>query len=202
MTKVAVPKLKIMVASTIYNFEDQLTQICALLQSYGYEVWNSHLKTIPVHPGLSNTENCLRAVAACDLFFGIVRPQYGAVLPGADFSITHQEIRKAIELKKSTWFIAHRDIFVARALLKQYMLNEDKTRNLAFTYSKTAILDDIRVIGLYNEIIQDDVPADQRVGHWIDQFFTVDHIFQCIQTQLKDIDRVRNIIRDMEETEI
>ena len=56
-------KLKIMVASTIYGFSDQIEQICATIDSYdGYEVWNSHLKTIPVNPDLSNAENCLNAV--------------------------------------------------------------------------------------------------------------------------------------------
>lgn len=50
-------KINIMVASTIFGFEDQLEQICSTLQCYNYEVWNSHIKTIPVHPGLSNTEN-------------------------------------------------------------------------------------------------------------------------------------------------
>ena len=43
----AKPKLKIMVASTVYNFEDHLNQICAILIGFGYEVWNSHIGTIP-----------------------------------------------------------------------------------------------------------------------------------------------------------
>src|SRR5271155_4132811 len=67
----AVPKLKIFVASTVYNFEDQLRQICGVLTSLGYEVWNSHLGTVPVSPALSNRENCIEAVKACDLFLGI-----------------------------------------------------------------------------------------------------------------------------------
>lgn len=49
MNKTKNTKLKIMVASTIYGFEDQLTQICATLKSYKYDVFNSHIKTIPVH---------------------------------------------------------------------------------------------------------------------------------------------------------
>jgi hypothetical protein len=43
-------KLKILVVLTVYGFEDQLDQICSVLRGYGYEVWNSHIRTIPVHP--------------------------------------------------------------------------------------------------------------------------------------------------------
>ena len=191
------PKLKIMVASTIYGFEDQLTQICATLKSYKYYVLNSHIKTIQADPRFSNTENCLKAVEACDVFFGIVRPQYGAVLNGQT-SITHQEMLKAIELKKPRWFVSHRDISIARQLLKQYMFN-DKIPNPSFKYTKTNIMDDIRVIQLYNDTILNDLPPEERKGHWVDEYFRVDDIFRCIQTQFKDIDRVRMIVEEMKE---
>ncbi|WP_395138856.1 hypothetical protein [Armatimonas sp.] len=38
--------IKIMVSSSVYGFEDTLTQLCAVLESYGYEVLNSHYGTI------------------------------------------------------------------------------------------------------------------------------------------------------------
>src|SRR5665811_347642 len=72
--KAPILKIKVMVASTIFGYEDQLEQICATLQGYKYEVWNSHMKTIPVHPGLSNTDNCLRAVESCDVFLASFVP--------------------------------------------------------------------------------------------------------------------------------
>ena len=62
--------LKIMVASTVYGFQDHIEQICAALMGYGYEVWNSHIRTIPLNAGISNLQNCLEAVRNCDAFFG------------------------------------------------------------------------------------------------------------------------------------
>jgi len=194
--KEPLPKLKIMVASTIHGFEDQLEQICATLKAYGYEVWNSHFKTVPVDPGLSNQENCLRAVETCDLVLGIIRPQYGAVVDG-DISITHHEIRKAIELKKPRWFIAHRDISVARQLFKQYMFDGAGNPNPGFSYRRTPIMDDVRIIKLYNEAILNDVPADERIGHWVDEYFRMGDILQCIKTQFEDMARVRSIVEQM-----
>lgn len=194
--QVHIPKLKVMVASTIFGFEDQLEQICATLQGYNYEVWNSHMKTIPVHPGLSNTQNCLRAVEACDVFFGIIRTRYGAV-PGGDLSITHQEMLRAIELNKPRWFAAHRDIAVARQLLKQYMFLENNEDNPAFTYRRTEVMDDIRLIHLYNKAISNDVDPAERVGHWVEEFFRIGDILRVIQTQFEDQTRIRGIVEQM-----
>lgn len=194
--KATKPKLKVMVASTIHGYEDQLEQICSTLQGYKYEVWNSHIKTIPVHPGFSNTENCLRAVETCDVFFGIIRTRYGAVT-GGEFSITHQEMLRAIELKKPRWFIAHRDIAIARQLLKQYMFLENSEVNPDFTYRRTDVLDDIRLIKLYNETILNDVDPAERVGHWVDEFFRIGDILRVIQTQFEDQNRIREIVKQM-----
>lgn len=194
--KAAVAKIKVMVASTIYGYEDQLEQICATLQGYGYEVWNSHMKTIPVHPGLSNTENCLRAVDACDVFLGLIRPRYGAV-PGGELSITHQEMLRAIELKKPRWFIAHRDIAIARQLLKQYMLDEDGEVRPDFTYRRTEVMDDIRLVKLYNDTILNDVDPAERIGHWVDEFFRIGDILKVMQTQFEDQNRIREIVVQM-----
>lgn len=198
--KLAIPKLKIMVASTIYGFEDQLEQICATLQQYGYEVWNSHIKTIPVHPGLSNPENCLRAVESCDLIFGIIRPQYGAVVNG-QISITHQEMQKAIELKKPRWFVAHRDVTIARQLLKQYMLDEHNQPRPGFKYQRTTVMDDVRVINLYNDTILNNVPPQERIGHWVDEYYRLGDILQCLDTQFSDINRVRAIVEQMNQVQ-
>ena len=185
-----------MVASTIYGFEDQLDQICSALQIYGYDVWNSHFKTIPVHPEKSNTENCLLAVKACDVFFGIIRPQYGSGVI-EELSITHQEMLKAIELKKPRWFIAHRDITVARQLLKQYMFDREGQPNLDFVYRRTNVMDDIRVVRLYNDTILNDVPPKERIGHWVDEYFRLVDILKCIETQFSDVNRVKDIVEQM-----
>lgn len=188
--------LKIMVASTVYGFQDQIEQICATLSGYGYMVWNSHIRTIPLNPGMSNPQNCLEAVQNCDVFFGIIRPRYGAVVEG-DISITHQEIRRAIELRKPRWFIAHRDITVARQLLKQYMFDQDGNINPDFDYRRTDIMDDIRVIDLYNEAIMNNVPPEDRVGHWVDEFYRVGDILRCLETQFSNPNRVREIVNQM-----
>ena len=71
-------KLRLMVASTVYHFEDQIVQICGVLSGFGYEVWNSHIGTIPLHAGRSNQRVCVDAAKDCDVFLGFIRPYYGS----------------------------------------------------------------------------------------------------------------------------
>lgn len=66
-------KPNIILSSSVYGFERDISQIGALLGEMGYNLWNSHLGTIKVNPKLSNLENCLKAVEDCDLFLGIIR---------------------------------------------------------------------------------------------------------------------------------
>jgi len=189
-------KIEIMVASSVYGYEDQINQVCGIFEQMDYHPVNSHYKTMPTDPSLSNLENCLEAVRNCDAVFGILRPYYGTGIIGPT-SITHEEMKLAIELKKPRWFVAHRDIRVARVLLKQYMFNGDGTRNNDFQYQSTSLLDDIRLINMYNDTIQNDIPPEERVGHWTEEYFELGDIKKVIQTQFSDLDRIIGIIEKM-----
>lgn len=52
----------IMLSTSVYGFENEISQICALLKDLGYNVCNPHLGTGRVNSALSNLENCLKAV--------------------------------------------------------------------------------------------------------------------------------------------
>uniref|UniRef100_UPI0040477AA3 DUF4062 domain-containing protein n=2 Tax=Roseivirga sp. TaxID=1964215 RepID=UPI0040477AA3 len=189
-------KIEIMVASSVIGYEDQVEQVCGLFEQMGYQPISSHYRTMPVDPSKSNLENCLTAVENCDAFFGILRPFYGTGVIGAT-SITHEEMKKAIELKKPRWFVAHRDIRVARVLLKQYRYLPDEVLNPAFEYRPNKLMDDIRVIDMYNDTILNDIPPEERVGHWTDEYFKIKDIEKVIETQFADMDRIFDIIEKM-----
>lgn len=48
MPKKAKPRLTVLVSSSIYGREPLLEQIAGWLGTFGYEVWNSHLGTLPI----------------------------------------------------------------------------------------------------------------------------------------------------------
>jgi len=189
-------KIEIMIASSVIGYEDQIERVCGLFEQMGYHPISSYYKTMPVDPSKSNLENCLAAVENCDVFFGILRPYYGTGVI-EETSITHEEMKKAIQLKKPRWFIVHRDIRVARVLLKQYRYLPDGSPNADFKYKPNKLMDDIRVIDMYNDTILNDIPPKERIGHWSDEYFNIKDIEKVIETQFGRMDRIFDIIRKM-----
>lgn len=167
-------KLTVLVSSTVYGIEELLDRVYTLLTSYGYEVWMSHKGTVPVRSDRTAFENCLAAVEKCDLFLGIITPHYGS---GQDSkkrdepSITHQEMRRAIELKKPRWILAHDHVVFARGLLTNLGF-KGKAGRQKLTLQKRPILDDLRVLDLYEEATIDveDTPLADRDGNWVQKF--------------------------------
>jgi hypothetical protein len=168
------PKLKILVSSTVYGIEELLDRVYVLLTAAGYEVWMSHKGTVPVFSNRTAFENCLAAVEKCDLFLGIITPNYGSGQnPKApdEPSITHQEIKKAIALQKPRWLLAHDHVVFARLLLNNLgFKGRDGRKSLKIT--KTPILDDLRVLDLYEDAIIDipEMSLDERDGNWVQTF--------------------------------
>lgn len=181
-------RLKIMVGSTVYGFEDQLSQIVAYLSNLGYKVLNSYHGSVKVNPHLSNLENCLNAVEECDLFLGIIRPYYGTGNIGGS-NITFEEIKKAIELKKPYWFLVHRDVVFARNLFKKMKLKSG---------DEILIEDnryfDKRTIDIYEYVIKNHLPVTLRNGNWAQEFYRLDDMMVYINSQFSDKSFVSNVL--------
>lgn len=194
------PPVRIMVASSVYGFQAELEQICAVLRTYSYEVWNSHQGTIKVHPGKSNLENCLRAVEECDCFLGIIRPFYGTGVVGA-CSITHEEMRRAVTLNKPRWFLVHAHVTFTRQLLRQFLFTrQGKPRKQPLRFRKTGVMDDLRVLEMYDDVIQSKMPVGQRTGNWAQEFFYLSDALRYIETQFRPLADVRKICSELNTT--
>lgn len=167
-------KLTILVSSTVYGIEELLDRVYTLLTGYGYDVWMSHKGTVPVRSDRTAFENCVAAVEKCDIFLGIITPHYGS---GQDpkkpdeLSITHQEMRRAIELQKPRWILAHDHVVFARSLLANLGF-KGKVGRKKLTLKKKPILDDLRVLDLYEEATLDveETPLADRDGNWVQKF--------------------------------
>ncbi|MHB9880729.1 DUF4062 domain-containing protein [Pacificimonas sp. ICDLI1SI03] len=196
MAKAKKTKLKLMLSSTVYGMEDRIEQIYAMLQSYGYQVWNSHMGSLPVKPDLSAFEACLAAVDACDIFFGIIRPHYGSGKAAADDkSITHQELSRAIELGKPNFFLADRVVVNARRLLLDLGHKGPKGRVGLELRKGADLIDDLRVIDMYEEATQDTVPIKERTGNWVQSYGDRDDILRYVEEQFdryEDLEKLVN----------
>ncbi|MBX8501696.1 DUF4062 domain-containing protein [Pseudomonas cichorii] len=163
-------KLKIMVSSTVFGVEELLDRVYTLLTSFGYEVWMSHKGTVPVFSEESAFESCLMAVEKCDLFLGIITPQYGSGVDKTGISITHKEIKRAVELKKPRWFLAHDHVVFARRLLADLGHRKQTERHTLTLKPKSTSITDLKVIDMYEDATMEHLPLDERQGNWVQKY--------------------------------
>jgi len=163
------PKPIIMVSSAVYGIEELLEIIFGILNTAGFTVWMSHKGTVPVDPNKSNFDNCLEAVRGCDLFLGILTTSYGSGKDGDGLSITHQEVLEALKLDKPRWFLAHHDLIFARGLLRDLGYKTSKAR-ADLTLQGKKLVEDLRVIDMYESVIQAEKKLADRKGNWAQPF--------------------------------
>ena len=188
-------KIKIMVSSSVYGFENELEQIIATLRSYRYHVMNSYDKTIRVVPSLSNLENCLRAVEECDLFLGIIRPFMGTGNT-REMNITFEEIKRAIELEKPYWFLVHRDVVFAYKLFKR--ISSSERDNIFERYRVQWMRDrffDPICIKVYEHVINRDGSPNIRTSNWAQEFYRLTDMIEYIKTQFEDRTFIESILK-------
>ena len=195
-------KLTIMVSSTVYGIEELLDRVCTMLTAFGYEVWMSHKGTVPVRSDRTAFENCMAAVEQCDLFLGLITPRYGS---GQDKdrpdepSITHREIQRAIELGKPRWLLAHEHVVFAWSFLK-HLGHEGREGRKMLTLKKSPILDDLRVLDLYEEAIVDGIPLAERQGNWVQKFRSIEDGSLFVSAQFFRYQEVEQFLRENFET--
>ncbi len=176
--------LNLMVASTVYGFETELSQLCGILGTYGYNVINSHIGTVRVPRGKSNTQACLEAVGQCHVFLGIIRQFYGS-------GITHKEIKEAIELDRPRWFVTHSYVTFSRQVFRQYRWDNKKKKVIPLTipFKKTPVLDNLGVIEMYEDAINAEGEIDER--KWAQSFFHFPELMKFVETNFRDHEWMR-----------
>ncbi len=189
------PQKVVMVSSTVYGIEELLDRIYTLLTAFGYEVWMSHKGTLPVFSNCSNFENCVRAVEKCDLFLCLITPRYGSGIGKGNISITHHELRKAIELNKPRWLLAHDHVVFARSLIKHLGYVDSEARS-GLTLTKNPILDDLRVIDMYEEAVRNELPLEIRQGNWVQNFRSPEDASMFITAQFSRYQEVEAFIKE------
>ena len=163
-------KLRIMVSSAVYGYQEFLDRIYDLLVALGYEVWMSHKGTIPVCSDCDTLENCMHGVENCDLSLGIITGQYGKTIRDG-FSATHLEFKRAIKLNKPRWFIVDDRVIFARRFLNGVYRDKDfsnKLRREEIYFKGDAAFSDLRLIDMY-ELARERSPDGDDVK-WVQEY--------------------------------
>ena len=190
--------LKVMISSSVYGTQSLLRQTYATLRGFGYEVICSPIGTLSVNPTQPNLDNCLGAVAECDIFIGFIRPIYGSGRDSKkDKSITHLELEKAIELGRARWMLTHSSVVKMRSLVRHVFYNKDGTRNAQEFKELKGEFDDPRVIEMY-ELAADSnskKPWSQRVNHWVHEYHYDFEALDYISAQFSNPQRVAGYLK-------
>lgn len=189
-------KPTILISSTVYGIEELLERIYTILTLFGYEVWMSHKGTLPVFSSNTAFENCLLAVEKCDLFLGLITPAYGSGQDGSGLSITHQELLKAIELKKPRWLLAHNSVVFSRRLLRDLGYSTKVKRKKLKLKKGASSISDLRVIDMYEDAILDIEPLDKRVGNWVQEFSSDEDAFLFASAQFGRFQEVERFLEE------
>ena len=173
-------KIKIMISSSIWGFDDNIRQVAAYLEKLGYEVISSLLGTVKVHPDKSNLENSVLAVEECDVFLGFIRTFCGTGKVG-DKNITFEEFKRAIELDKPYWFMAEHDVEFSRKLFSNGISAMERGKGVWEE--------------MYDFVTKSDVKdISSRTGNWVQPFYQIGDIIKFVQRQFEDVAYIREII--------
>jgi hypothetical protein len=186
----------VFVSTTIYGIEELLERVYSLLTVFGYEVWLSHKGTVPVFSNKSAFENCIAAVEKCDLFLGLITPYYGSGIDEQNgISISHRELRRALELKKPRWLLSHDHVVFARTFLEKlgYKTPEQR-KNL--TLQKSQIFGDLRVIDMYEEAVLSEIPLRERQGNWVQKYKTDEDALVFTSAQFSRFQEVEAFLQE------
>lgn len=198
--------IKVFVSSTVYDFENQLHRVYALLDGYGYDVYMSKEGTIPLNSRLNTFVNCTKGVEECDVFVGFIRPLLGTGIPKpGEVSVTEQEFHKAFEKGMLRFVLADYKVEFAHQYLN--LIGEDISRIPTFK-EKTVEKDGSTIViqrpnrvihpqcvALYRMVVQsNEKDFEKRVGNWVQPYKDLDDILRHLEAQFKDVERIKSLL--------
>ena len=186
----------VMVSSSVYGQESLLNSIYQLLERFGYHVYMSYKGTIPTNPKLNTVDNCLQAVTKCDFFFGIISTNYGTTEGKEDLSVTHEEIKKALETHKPCWFVVHEHVVFAKKFLSQLGFDSKEREKLRETFKTKPFFTDLRLIDMYELASQMREESGKKRVSWVQEYTRDEDVRQFVSAQFSN---QAEIIRTLDE---
>ena len=186
----------IFISSTVYGIEELLERLYTLLTAFGYEVWLSHKGTVPVLSNKTAFENCMAAVEKCDLFLGLITPYYVSGVDEEDgISITHKELKTALELNKPRWLLSHDHVVFARSFLEK-LGHKTAADRKKLTLAHSPIFGDPRVIDMYEEAVLSQTPLRDRQGNWVQKYQSTEDALLFTTAQFSRFQEVEAFIHE------
>jgi hypothetical protein len=132
--KMAIPR--VFISSTYYDLKYIRNDIGDFIVSLGYDAVMHDRGNVAYTQSESLESSCYNELSTCDIVVCIIGNKYGTQSSNSDYSITMEELNKAIKDKKKIYVYIAKDVFLENAT---YLANKD---NGVF---KPVYTDDIRI---------------------------------------------------------
>lgn len=103
---------RVFVSSTYYDLQHVRNDIRIFLQSLGYEPVMHDKGNIPYTQEVSLEESCYNELESCDIVICIIGNKFGTKSSNGNFSITMNELQRAIRSRKKIYIYILKDVYV------------------------------------------------------------------------------------------
>lgn len=189
-------KLRLMVSSAVYGYQEFLDRIYDILTGLGYDVWMSHKGTMPVTSDADTIANCLNAVDSCDVFLGIITTQYGKTERGGK-SATHLEFERAVEKNKLRWFLVDDRVMFARQFVKNFYEDNDYTKPVElrkYYFRDMPSFSDMRLLDMYAVAANRHDDDGKPIVNWVQQYSNDDAAILFALSQFSRYQDIESLI--------
>ena len=162
--------MRVFVSSTCIDYELRRMSIHTLITNMGHTPIMTDAPNFVTIPNIHSHDVCLRSINDADIFFLIIQPNYGQLYEGTLFpkykglSITHAELKRAEELKKTIIVYGQDTVYNERYIFKHS--------------PKAKITSDPRTFNIWSEVTRG------KKNNWIIQFNTDTDLMQKIKNEL------------------
>ncbi len=104
--------LRVFVSSTYYDLQHVRNDIGGFLEDMGYEPVMHDKGSIPYTQDVSLEQSCYDELSTCDIVVCIIGNKFGTESRSGDYSITMEELKRALKARKKVYTYIVNDVFV------------------------------------------------------------------------------------------
>lgn len=137
--------LRIFVSSTYYDLRHVRNDLYTFIKGMGYEPVMHDKGGVSYTQETTLEQSCYNELSTCDIVVCIIGNKFGSESLSGNYSITMEELQKAIQLKKKVYTYIVKDVYIE---------NQTYEKNLNYGTFSPAFADDIRIHEFISQIRQ------------------------------------------------
>jgi len=136
-------KPRVFLSSTYYDLRHVRADLGRFIREMGYEPVRNERGNVPYGSEKKLEEYCYKDIEHCDILVSIIGGRYGSASKNLPHSISHMELKTALELGKQVYIFIDKEVY---SEFKFYVANKDNEK------TKYNSIDNIEIFGFIEEV--------------------------------------------------